>query len=104
MNSTNLKATKNYKVIMKAVSYTHLGDLGTISASGYFTAINTGNGEIIAEIDSISGSVPLTVGNSATIMIDDFSDLSGYTMTCLLYTSMVSPMSASSMATRLRRA
>jgi hypothetical protein len=51
------------------------GGLGNISTGGYFTATNTGNGEIIAEIDSISGSVPLTVGTSATIMIDDFSDL-----------------------------
>ena len=57
------------------------GSLGNISTSGYFTATNTGNGEIIAEIDSINGSVPLTVGTSATIMIDDFSDLSGYTLT-----------------------
>ena len=61
--------------------WTVTSDLGTISTSGYFTATNTGNGEIIAEIDSISGSVPLTVGTSATIMIDDFSDLSGYTLT-----------------------
>ena len=58
-----------------------IGDLGSISPSGYFTAINTGSGEIIARIDSISGSVPLTVGTSATIIIDDFSDLSGYTLT-----------------------
>ena len=58
-----------------------VGDLGSISLSGYFTAINTGSGEIIAAIDSISGSVPLIVGTSATIIIDDFSDLSGYTLT-----------------------
>ena len=57
------------------------GDLGSISTSGYFTATNTGSGQIIAEIDTISGSVPLTVGTSATIVIDDFSDLSGYTLT-----------------------
>jgi exopolysaccharide biosynthesis protein len=56
-------------------------DLGSISAGGYFTAANTGSGEIIAEIDTVSSSVPLTVGTSATIVIDDFSDLSGYTLT-----------------------
>jgi hypothetical protein len=61
--------------------WTVTGGLGTISSSGYFTASNTGNGEIVAAIDSISGSVPLTVGTSATIIIDDFSDLSGYTLT-----------------------
>ncbi|MCJ7555214.1 MAG: T9SS type A sorting domain-containing protein, partial [Ignavibacteriaceae bacterium] len=58
-----------------------VGDLGSITSGGYFTATNTGSGEIIAEIDSISGSVPLIVGTSATIIIDDFSDLSGYTLT-----------------------
>jgi hypothetical protein len=57
------------------------GDLGSISTGGYFTAANTGSGEIIAKIDTISGSVPLTVGTSATIVLDDFSDLSGYTLT-----------------------
>ena len=57
------------------------GDLGSITLGGYFTATNTGSGEIIAEIDSISGSVPLLVGTAATIIIDDFSDLSGYTLT-----------------------
>jgi hypothetical protein len=56
-------------------------NLGSISGSGYFTAIDPGTGEIIAEIDSIRGTVPLTVGTSATIVIDDFSDLSGYTLT-----------------------
>ncbi len=57
------------------------GDLGSISTGGYFTASNTGSGEIIAEIDTVSSSVPLTVGTSATIVLDDFSDLSGYTLT-----------------------
>jgi hypothetical protein len=56
-------------------------DLGIITAGGYFTAVNIGNGEIIAEIDTITGSVPLTVGTSATVILDDFSDLSGCTLT-----------------------
>lgn len=73
----------NNQILLQQTDFqwTITGGLGTISAVGYFTATNTGNGEIIAEIDSISGSVPLTVGTSATIMIDDFSDLSGYTLT-----------------------
>jgi len=58
-----------------------VGDLGSITSSGYFTATNTGSGEIIAEIDTIIGAASLTVGTSATIIIDDFSDLSGYTLT-----------------------
>ena len=73
----------NNQILLQQTDFqwTVTGGLGTISNSGYFTATNTGNGEIIAEIDSISGFVPLTVGTSATIMIDDFSDLSGYTLT-----------------------
>jgi len=58
-----------------------VGDLGSITSSGYFTAANTGSGEIIAEIETIIGAASLTVGTSATIIIDDFSDLSGYTLT-----------------------
>ena len=58
-----------------------VGDLGSITSSGYFTATNTGSGEIIAKIDTIIGAASLTVGTSATIIIDDFSDLSGYTLT-----------------------
>ncbi len=58
-----------------------VGDLGSITSSGYFTAANTGIGEIIAEIDTIIGTASLIVGTSTTIIIDDFSDLSGYTLT-----------------------
>lgn len=57
------------------------GNLGTITTSGYFTATNTGNGTIRAQIDTVIVSAPLTVGSSATIVIEDFSDLSGYTLT-----------------------
>ncbi len=57
------------------------GNLGTITPGGYFTATNTGDGQIAAAIDSIISSVPITVGVSTTIILDDFSDLSGYTLT-----------------------
>lgn len=56
-------------------------ELGSITTGGYFTASNTGNGQIIASIDSVEGAAELTVGSSVTVMIDDFSDLSGYTLT-----------------------
>ncbi len=55
--------------------------MGTITTGGYFTASNTGSGQIIASIDSVVGTAELTVGSSVTVMIDDFSDLSGYTLT-----------------------
>lgn len=57
------------------------GTLGTITAGGYFTASNTGTGQIIASIDSVFGTAELTVGSSVTVMLDDFSDLSDYTLT-----------------------
>ncbi len=56
-------------------------NLGTINPSGYFTASNTGSGQIIATIDSVSGTAELLIGTSTTVMLDDFSDLSGYTLT-----------------------
>ncbi|MCZ7610514.1 MAG: phosphodiester glycosidase family protein [Ignavibacterium sp.] len=56
-------------------------NLGTINSSGYFTANYTGSGQIIASIDSINGTAELLVGTSTTVMLDDFSDLSGYTLT-----------------------
>lgn len=55
--------------------------LGTITTGGYFTASNTGSGQIIASNDSVTGTAELTVGSSVTVMIDDFSDLTGYTLT-----------------------
>ncbi len=69
-------------------------NLGTITSGGYFTAGITGTGQIIASIDSITGTAEVIIGTSTTVMLDDFSDLSGYTLTAtrvnLLQCSFVS--------------
>jgi len=84
--SQQMKATAfdNYNNVIQLsqskFNWSVLGSLGTITSGGYFAATNTGIGEIIAEYDSIKGSVPLTVGTAATMIIDDFSNPSGYTI------------------------
>lgn len=85
--SQQMKATAfdNYNNVIQLpqsnFNWSVLGSLGTITFGGYFAATNTGIGEIVAEYDSIKGSVPLTVGTAATMIIDDFSNPSGYTLT-----------------------
>jgi len=84
--SQQMKATAfdNYnngiQLLQSNFNWSVLGSLGTITSGGYFAATNTGIGEIVAEYDSIKGSVPLTVGTAATMIIDDFSNPSGYTL------------------------
>lgn len=55
--------------------------IGTISTGGNFYATGIGTGFIYAEYDSVVGSVPVSVGVSEYVIIDDFSNLSGYTLT-----------------------
>jgi hypothetical protein len=57
------------------------GDVGTISESGFFTATQSGEGLICARYDTITGSVPVTVGISTSVLVDDFSSVSGFTLT-----------------------
>lgn len=57
------------------------GNVGTVSKSGLFSATETGEGFIIAQYDTITGSVPVTVGISTSVLIDDFSSVSGFTLT-----------------------
>lgn len=84
--SQQMKATAfdNYNNVIQLsqskFNWSVSGSLGTITSGGYFTATNTGLGEIVAEYDSIKGTVPLTVGTAATMIIDDFSNPSGYTL------------------------
>lgn len=55
--------------------------VGTISISGLFSGTGYGIGEIIAEYNGVQGSVSVTVGYAAVVMIDDFSDFTKYTLT-----------------------
>lgn len=60
------------------------GGVGTISESGFFTATESGEGLIVAQYDTITGSVPVTVGISTSVLVDDFSSVSGFTLTGLV--------------------
>ena len=57
------------------------GGVGTISESGFFTATESGEGLIIARYDSISGSVPVTIGISTSVLVNDFSSIDIFTLT-----------------------
>ena len=56
------------------------GGVGTISSSGVFTASIVGEGEIIAEYDSIQGTASVSIGVSAAVVIDDFTGLSNFSL------------------------
>ncbi len=56
------------------------GDVGTISESGLFHATESGEGLIIAQYDTITGAVPVTVGISTSVLVDDFSSVSGFSL------------------------
>jgi hypothetical protein len=63
-----------------AYNWSVTGTMGSITASGNFTALTQGNGSIIAEYDSVTGSVPVQVGASTYVMVDDFTVVTGYTL------------------------
>ncbi|MBN1638862.1 MAG: phosphodiester glycosidase family protein, partial [Ignavibacteriales bacterium] len=58
--------------------------IGTISTSGNFYATALGTGFIYADYDSVIGSVPVSIGVSEYVVIDDFSDVDGYSLTGVL--------------------
>jgi exopolysaccharide biosynthesis protein len=55
--------------------------LGTVSASGLFTAVGGGDGvtDVTATVEGRSGSASVAVGNVATVL-DDMSDVSNWSM------------------------
>jgi hypothetical protein len=63
-----------------AFAWSVTGGVGTITASGNFTAVNQGTGSIIAAYENISGSVPVEVGSSTYVTVDDYTVVTGYTL------------------------
>jgi hypothetical protein len=59
------------------------GDIGTISSVGTFTATQPGEGIIIAMYEAVSGSTAVTVGSAATVILDNFDNLSNWSLTGL---------------------
>ncbi len=80
----NAEARDNYNNVIQLspadFNWSVTGNVGTISNSGLFTAGNEGSGEIIAEYDLVQGTVPVSVGVSTLVMIDDFSTVSNYSL------------------------
>ncbi|MBN2571206.1 MAG: T9SS type A sorting domain-containing protein [Ignavibacteriales bacterium] len=62
-------------------NWTCTDSIGTVSTSGNFYATALGSGFVYAEYDSVFGSVPVSIGVSEYVIIDDFSDVSKYNLT-----------------------
>jgi hypothetical protein len=57
------------------------GEMGEISPAGVFTATAQGEGYVIASYHDISGSTAVSVGVPADVILDDFGDLSNWSLT-----------------------
>ncbi len=55
-------------------------EIASISASGLVTAENTGVGSISATFHDVTTTIPLTIGSSTSIMIDNFDNVSNYSL------------------------
>lgn len=58
-----------------------VGDVGTISPAGVFTAVKPGQGEVRAAYRSVVGSAAVFVGLPTDVVIDDFSSVSRWSLT-----------------------
>lgn len=80
----NADAFDNYgnDITISNTDYTWevIGDVGTISASGMFEATNVGDGKIKATYENVSAEVNVSVGVSQFVVIDDYSNVSNYTL------------------------
>ncbi len=62
-------------------TWTVTGDIGTITNYGAFTAGNIGSGFITAKYEDVEGSAQVHVGSAQTVILSDFSDLDGFSIT-----------------------
>jgi len=60
-----------------------VGEVGTISPAGRFTALKPGEGEVRAAYRSVVGSAAVFVGLPTDVVLDDFSSLSRWSLTGL---------------------
>jgi len=68
---------------LSAYDYTWsvVGQMGTITSGGLFTAVQPGEGYVKAAYRSAAGSTAVSVGTPTDVIVDDFSDLSGWSLT-----------------------
>lgn len=55
-----------------AYQWTVIGEIGTVSNEGVFTATKQGQGQVQASYRSVTGSTTVYVGISSTVIVDDF--------------------------------
>jgi hypothetical protein len=67
-------------------TWTVSGSFGEISASGLFTANESGEGFIKVAYGNVADSVAVTIGSSTTVLVDDFSDVSNWSVSGTLVT------------------
>jgi hypothetical protein len=67
---------------LSAYDYTWsvIGEMGTITSGGLFTAVQPGEGYVTAVYRSAAGSTAVSVGTPTDVIVDDFSDLSGWSL------------------------
>ncbi|MBC7186609.1 MAG: phosphodiester glycosidase family protein [Calditrichaeota bacterium] len=58
-----------------------VGEVGTVSAAGVFTAVKPGEGEIRAAYGSVVGTAAVYVGLPTDVVVDDFSSLARWSLT-----------------------
>lgn len=58
-----------------------IGEMGTITSGGLFTATQPGEGYVAAAYRSAAGSTAVLVGTPTDVIAEDFSDLSGWSLT-----------------------
>ena len=61
-------------------------DVGAISETGYFTADKIGQGVIVAVYESVTDSVPVTVGAATTLLVDNFDNVDNWTVSSAIAT------------------
>ncbi|MFH1212651.1 MAG: phosphodiester glycosidase family protein [Candidatus Neomarinimicrobiota bacterium] len=86
----NVTAYDGYSNVMdiatEAYTWSVSGDFGEISGTGLFTAISAGKGFIKVTYEEVSDSVAVTVGSSTTVIIDNFDNVSNWSITGTLFT------------------
>jgi len=70
----------NMQVAPDAYTWWVSPELASISSTGLVTAENVGNGTIEATFHEVTSAIPLTIGTSASVLVDDFSSTSNFTL------------------------
>jgi len=58
-----------------------IGEMGSITSDGLFSATQPGEGYVVAGYRSVAGSTAVLVGTPSDVVVEDFSDLSGWSLT-----------------------